>query len=245
MSLNERIMKSQINLFRPSKINKQIGLFLFYVDPETLLNICTNIIQYRNICMSNNDRFWVRYFILWYNIDIRNGTYFENKKIFIQKTIQILKESPHKVMRYGTEYIDFIIVKFKDTHHKEFFLNACKYGKLKWAKYLYYNYEIDIHSCNEYAFKISCCNGRLKIAQWLFDLSLDMKSPIDIHINGEDVFILSCKNGHLNIVKWLFNLSLTINSPININIYDKYPYRLSCSLGHTKLIKWLSTISSE
>ena len=49
------------------------------------------------------------------------------------------------------------------------FESRCCDGDLNKAKWIIDNYDIDIHTHNEYCFRYSCRNGHLNIAMWLID----------------------------------------------------------------------------
>ena len=55
------------------------------------------------------------------------------------------------------------------------------------------NQPINIHVNDEDAFRCSCANGHINIAQWLYELGLENNQPINIHANNEDAFRCSCK----------------------------------------------------
>src|SRR5438477_627703 len=90
------------------------------------------------------------------------------------------------------------------------FTNACIKGQFEFVKYIineYTAHDINVHSDNEYAFRFSCRNGHLNVAQWLVDTFDD----INIHIYDEFAFVSSCENGHLNVARWLVSRFKDIN----------------------------------
>ena len=73
------------------------------------------------------------------------------------------------------------------------FSEICKRGFLEYATYLIDNHDIDIHNNNEYAFRLSCRYGQLKIAQWLIQLGeTTCYGKIDIHVKEDDSFCWCC-----------------------------------------------------
>ena len=66
---------------------------------------------------------------------------------------------------------------------------------------------VDVHASDEYAFRCSCLNDHLDVAQWLVDLGKKSNSPIDVHANDEFAFKCGCSNGHLHVARWLTTLS--------------------------------------
>ena len=87
---------------------------------------------------------------------------------------------------------------------------------------------IDIHASNECAFKWSCENGRLDVAQWLREIG-----SINIHVDDECAFRLACNNNHLNVAQWLHSLG-----GIDFCIFDHETFRSS----KNEIKEWLQTI---
>ena len=66
---------------------------------------------------------------------------------------------------------------------------------------------IDVHACNEYAFRYVCERGRLPVAQWLWSLNAQLEHPIDAHVQNEEAFRWSCTNRHSHMVQWLLGVA--------------------------------------
>ena len=81
---------------------------------------------------------------------------------------------------------------------------------------------------NEYAFRLACYCGHLKVAKWL----LKIKPDINISVKNEWAFIVACCNGHLELAKWL----LEIKPDINIIAGNEWAFRYSILI----IKKWLA-----
>jgi ankyrin repeat protein len=93
-------------------------------------------------------------------------------------------------------------IKVKETT----FIYACQYGHLPVVKWLVEisNGELNIRCNNDKAFKESCSEGRLDVAKYLFELSVQLDDVI--YVKDDDHFALrwSCYGNHLSTAKWLF-----------------------------------------
>ena len=123
----------------------------------------------------------------------------------------------------------------------DIFIKACKMGFLEYAIYLVNENTIDIHADNDNAFRLSCHNGHLKLAQWLIQLGESTGyTKIDIHAYNDHAFIWSCYNGHLELAQWLIQLGESTGyTKINIHAWDNFALEFSFSRGHLKLAEWL------
>ena len=74
------------------------------------------------------------------------------------------------------------------------FFELCATGKInELKKYYSENLNINIHKGDEYAFGLSCENGRLEVAKWLIELSWNNDiGLINIHAFNEYAFRGSC-----------------------------------------------------
>jgi len=79
---------------------------------------------------------------------------------------------------------------------------------------------------------LSCRNGHLKVAKWLYGLG-----DVNIHASDEHAFRWSCRNGHLEVAKWLYGLG-----DVDIHVYNECAFGLSCKKGHLKVAKWLYSL---
>ena len=85
------------------------------------------------------------------------------------------------------------------------FISLIKKSNLVEIQSFYEQYKqySDISALNEVAFRWTCENGHLDIAQWLYHI----KPTIDISARDEETFRYACIYGHLNVAKWLQSLS--------------------------------------
>ena len=107
-----------------------------------------------------------------------------------------------------------------------YFIKACYYGN-SLCKNIITTNKIDIHADDEYAFRCSCQNGHLEVANWLIELSRsDGFTLIDIHADVESAFRWSCRSGHLDVAKWLIELSRSDGfTLIDIHASDEYAFK--------------------
>ena len=87
------------------------------------------------------------------------------------------------------------------------FINLCKKGDLIWLQQLLQlNPDINISAINDEAFRYTCANGHLHVAQWLLQVSKKRGQDIDISAENEFAFRWAYNEGHYHIVKWLQSL---------------------------------------
>lgn len=101
-------------------------------------------------------------------------------------------------------------------HFQELFQNACRYGCLNLAQWIYSL--TDNHPNFNYAFK-----SRRTYA-----------NEIDIHANWDAAFRLSCRYGHLDVAKWLFSLG-----GINVCALNNNAFKQSCYYRKLHVARWI------
>jgi len=155
----------------------------------------------------------------------------------------------------------------KNWNNNILFIVLCQYGYLETLKWILTIEKINIHINDEEAFRMSCKNKNLELAQWLidnktiykvncfvskiiwrfapndFDISKENGNIIDIHVNDEEAFFCSCCIGNLEVAKWLIEISKENEEKINIHINNEEVFRFSCH--NVKIAKWLLEISKE
>jgi hypothetical protein len=88
------------------------------------------------------------------------------------------------------------------------------------------------------AFRGSCENGHLAVAQWLvsaFNLTAN-----DARAGRNRALRYSCMNGHLAVAQWLvstFNLTAD-----DAQALGNYPFVYTCMHGHMAVVQWLATL---
>lgn len=92
------------------------------------------------------------------------------------------------------------------------------------AKDIYHTCKIDIHVDNDYAFHLSCREGYVDVAKWLFNIGGD-------NIDKNDAFELSCRMAQMDVVKWLYNLG------VDIHYDDDSAFVSSCESGGRDITK--------
>ena len=111
---------------------------------------------------------------------------------------------------------------------------------------------------------MSCKNGHLDVAKWLYEIGNKYNNPIDIHIYyynydsdddddddlegefyEEQAFRYSLYNNHIDVAKWLYQISIETNSPINIHAMNDEAFKDSCGNGNLVVAKWLYQIGIE
>ena len=145
---------------------------------------------------------------------------------------------------------------------------CCETGDLELLKILYTFPNIDVHTNNDYAFRLSCSNGHLYVAQWL--CSIEPSYGIEItdgkitNYYIKDVYITQLENLQLrNNIQWyddvLRNLNIKnsnqsveeeciicynsaqINEGDIIMLQCGHYYCLYCLLQHYKITKSIGT----
>ena len=129
----------------------------------------------------------------------------------------------------------------------DIFIETCEMGFLEYAIYLVNENIIDIHALNDNAFRWSCCNGHLKLSQWLIELGESSGyTKIDIHANNDYAFRYSCLHGHLKLAQWLIQLGESSGyTKIDIHAVNDYAFKWSCYYGHFNLAQWLVSLGES
>ncbi len=97
--------------------------------------------------------------------------------------------------------INFSRNKLDQKTHQNAFIDACDYGNIEVAKWLFeVKPEYPIIYIN--AFFFACKNGHLEIAKWLLELNPDM----DISINNNYIFNIVREFNQMEIAKWLCSI---------------------------------------
>jgi len=118
------------------------------------------------------------------------------------------------------------------------FILTCADNNLDLAKFLYTNSKINIHTHDEAPFRLAVKNNSYDVIDWLWELSVAMRSKIDYRIYTDEAFRKACANGSLRLVKWLYD-----KGNINVNCKNDYAFRKICKYGYFELMKWLLSIN--
>jgi hypothetical protein len=118
------------------------------------------------------------------------------------------------------------------------FIDACRDGKLMFAKELFSKGGNAIEDCHN-AFYYACGNGHLHVAKWLsIEPSIDIRAYGHLHQLLSSAFCWACSGGHLHVAKWLLNF----DPSIDVRAIDDLAFRLACIYGHLHVAKWLLSI---
>jgi hypothetical protein len=117
------------------------------------------------------------------------------------------------------------------------FLNSCEYGLIKWAQQLAAEFDFTKVTFTRYhqAFRLSCRNGHLEVAQWLVEAF--GLTAADVCADYNAALRLSCQNGRLEVARWLVEaFGLTAE---DVRADDNAALRYSCARGHLGVARWL------
>jgi len=132
---------------------------------------------------------------------------------------------------------------------KRMFNLACTYGNLEIMQWLYSLGGVDIHAdddyydplkpryyiydcrdkCEEYPFTITCANGKLDAAKWIY--SFGGKPSSGVH---NYAFLLACNNGKLEVAQWLYSLGF-----VNIHHQNDRAFKVAHENMKVNVMKWL------
>jgi hypothetical protein len=111
------------------------------------------------------------------------------------------------------------------------FQSLCKSGNLEVAQWLYSLGCVNIHACNNIAFKYACSCGHLEMTQWLYSLG------VSIHTYVNRAFREACVDGHLEMSQWLYSLG-----NVDIHLDNNWVFHLACVNGHLEISQWLYSL---
>lgn len=118
------------------------------------------------------------------------------------------------------------------------FYELIKSEKLTKVKEYYHENKNCIHSQNiYYVFKMSCINGNLEVAKWLYGMNNFL---INIHANNDYIFRKSCLGNHINVAKWLLTLDHLDNFDICYNYNDTF--RQACINNNLETVKFIFSL---
>ena len=124
--------------------------------------------------------------------------------------------------------------------HEQVFINACEYGHLNIAQFLYdYDGTVDIHAHNDYVLFHACHNGRLAIVEWL--LSVDDFDITRNNRRGKSALALAAENDHLCIVKYLCGIYPNYNICDNDNII----FKTCCRCRALTVAQWIYSLDNS
>ena len=100
-------------------------------------------------------------------------------------------------------------------------------------------YSLDIHARDEFAFRLVCFKGHLRVAELLIKLCNETGHPVDIHAWDEEAFRYACRGGHLSIVELLVKIGNETGHPVDIHAWNEEAFRWACQEGHLLIVKLL------
>ena len=134
-------------------------------------------------------------------------------------TTSKFKNSNSKFFKASIENAQLYLQNTVVEDYNELFTICCSKGYLDHAKLLLAEKTIDIHSTNDYPFRICCINGHLKMVEWF--LTLQKQHGI-INVDLDFLFSQACRGGHLEIAKLLLDGFKTYD------IYSHNPLQRRC-----------------
>jgi hypothetical protein len=118
------------------------------------------------------------------------------------------------------------------------------FGYLEEIKKVWEKDKFYIHEDDEGFFKLACNNNKLECAKWLWEKSLEIKSPINICSDDCGVFRWGCRDGNYDVVTWLWEISNQSGQPINIRVDNDYAFLESCKNYRLNVAYWLCELYS-
>ena len=127
------------------------------------------------------------------------------------------------------------------THKNEGFVNACMFGHLKAAQWIW---DLDSHSRpnhrtqNDMPLRVACGHGHLHVARWLWDLVPENRP--NHRAQSDAAFFQACSKGYLHVAQWLWDL-VPENRP-DPRIMDDKLFVDVCVNGQYRVMLWLVEI---
>lgn len=182
--------------------------------------------------------------IISYEESIRNSIK-NSMNIFSMKNMKNLKDN--KKINNDIKYSEI------DMNKYNIFCKYCMNGDFDKIKQMINDSFIPLSKNNHQAFRLSCLNGNLHIAKYLYYISQINNEKVNINQHDNYIFRKSCINGHISVSKWLYELSNEENhTPIDIIKYinDLYIFNRQNIENlnnpnienHKKLFEWLSLL---
>jgi hypothetical protein len=99
------------------------------------------------------------------------------------------------------------------------------------SKWLYSLSGVNIRALNDEAFRLSCQNGHLSVAQWLFEVG-----GVDMILSKDyEAFRYACFGGHLPVAHWLYTVGEIPSDVLQECLFEAM---------HKRLKLWLQSILS-
>lgn len=115
--------------------------------------------------------------------------------------------------------------------------NDNPYNQHKVAKFIYsLNQKLPPNKKMDYAFRLSCKNGNLKIAKWIYNTCLKNNFKININKNNYSLFKESCLHGKAEIAEWLYSLDSSIKEVVVLEGSPLYRCRSNGWVEMAKLL---------
>ena len=140
-----------------------------------------------------------------------------------------------EMMKYiydkSKQYIDFSI------YYNTPFYNSINANNLELSKWIQDIDNYDVSNYDNYALKIACDNGYIKIVEWL--LSFD---SININVDNDYPFRAAILSGNINLCKLIYNSS---ENNIDIKYNQDEAFRKACEYKFIDICEWLVTLDDR